>query len=111
MYFNSDSQLILDKWTSLNNSDLSYTFYKDGTFVKDSSDIIKNGTYSLVDGRNKKLELVFDDNSLPVFEKSFVSDNSPKIVFPVAYEKSTEITPEYLEIYLNLKIIPSIQLK
>ena len=103
MYLNSDSQLILDKWTSVNNSDLSYTFHNDGTFVKDSSDIIKNGTYSLVDGRNKKLELFFDDKSLPVFEKSYVSDNSPKHGFPDEYENKNEVTQEYYGNLFELK--------
>jgi hypothetical protein len=103
MYLNSHSQLILDKWTSVNNSDLSYTFNNDGTFVKDSSDIIKNGTYSLVDGRNKKLELVFDDKSLPVFEKSFISENSPKHGFPDSYKTITEVTEEYFGNLFELK--------
>ena len=69
MYFNSDKQLILNEWTSKNNQELSFTFNNDGTFIKDSASIVKEGTYKLIDGRNKKLELSFDKASLPVFEK------------------------------------------
>ena len=70
MYFNSDKQLILDEWVLKSDNNLSFTFNDDGTFVKDSSGVIKDGTYSLVDGRNKKLKLIFNKNSLPVFVKN-----------------------------------------
>ena len=70
MYFNSDKQLILDEWVLKSDNNLSFTFNNDGTFIKDSSGVIKEGTYSLVDGRNKKLELSFNKNSLPVFVKN-----------------------------------------
>jgi len=70
MYFNSDKQLILDEWVLKSDNNLSFTFNNDGTFIKDSSGVIKEGTYSLVDGRNKKLKLIFNKNSLPVFVKN-----------------------------------------
>ena len=70
VYFNSDSQLIVDEWTSKNNPELSYTFNNDGTFSKDSAGIIKQGSYKLIAGRDKQLELSFNDESLPVFEKT-----------------------------------------
>ena len=70
MYFNSDKQLILDEWVLKSDNNLSFTFNNDGTFIKDSSGVIKEGTYSLVDGRNKKLELNFNKNSLPVFVRN-----------------------------------------
>ena len=76
MYFSSDKQLILDEWVSKDNSELSYTFNNDGTFLKDSAGIIKEGTFKLVDGRNKKLELSFEENSLPVFFKKLEVVNS-----------------------------------
>jgi len=78
MYFNTDSQLILNEWTSKNNSELSYTFNDDGTFLKDSAGIIKKGTFVLIDGRKKKLELSFDKISLPVFVKSLNTYNDPE---------------------------------
>ena len=78
MYLNTDSQLILNEWTSKNNSELSYTFNDDGTFLKDSAGIIKEGTYKLYDGRNKKLELSFNKTSLPVFVKSLNTYNAPE---------------------------------
>ena len=70
IYFSSDKQLILDEWVLKSDNNLSFTFNNDGTFIKDSSGVIKEGTYSLVDGRNKKLELSFNKNSLPVFVKN-----------------------------------------
>jgi len=77
MYYNTDRQLILNEWTSKNNSELSYRFNHDGTFLKDSASIIKEGTYKLLDGRNKKLELIFNKKSLPVFLKKLELIKSP----------------------------------
>ena len=76
IYFSTDSQLILNEWTSKNNSELSYKFNDDGTFLKDSAGIIKEGTYKLIDGRNKKLELIFNKKSLPVLLKKLEVMNS-----------------------------------
>jgi hypothetical protein len=97
MYFNTDSQLILNEWTSKNNSELSYTFNDDGTFLKDSAGIIKKGTFVLIDGRKKKLELSFNDESLPVFLKTLTFRNLDKFSFP-----KNEESKRYLdELYGN----------
>lgn len=77
VYFNSDSQLIVDEWTSKNNPELSYTFNNDGTFSKDSAGIIKEGSYKLIAGRDKQLELSFNDESLPVYLDKLEVSNSP----------------------------------
>ena len=77
MYFNTDKQLILDKWVLKTDNNLSFTFNDDGTFIKDSAGIVKEGTYKLIDGRNKKLELSFDKASLPVFEKELKIFSTP----------------------------------
>ena len=77
MYFNSDKQLILDEWVLKSDNNLSFTFNNDGTFIKDSAGIVKEGTYKLIDGRNKKLELSFDKASLPVFEKELKIFSTP----------------------------------
>lgn len=95
VYFNSDSQLIVDEWTSKNNPELSYTFNNDGTFSKDSAGIIKEGSYKLIAGRDKQLELSFNDESLPVFEKTFTSDNTPKLAYPDVYMFNTDVSDEY----------------
>lgn len=78
MYFSSDKQLILDEWVLKSDNNLSFTFNNDGTFIKDSSGVIKEGTYSLVDGRNKKIKLNFNKNSLPLFVKNLDTYNNPE---------------------------------
>ena len=90
MYFNTDSQLILNEWTSKNNSELSYTFNDDGTFLKDSAGIIKKGTFVLIDGRKKNLELSFNDESLPVFIKNTSYVKSPKYSHP-DFDEDTKV--------------------
>ena len=80
MYFNTDKQLILDKWVLKTDNNLSFTFNDDGTFIKDSAGIVKEGTYKLIDGRNKKLELSFDKASLPVFEKELKIFSTPLFI-------------------------------
>lgn len=77
VYFNSDEQKIVTKWTAKNDSELSYTFFKDNTFEKDSAEIIKTGEYTLINGREKKLELIFDEESLPVYVKELNTYKKP----------------------------------
>ena len=99
MYFNSDKQLILNEWTSKNNQELSFTFNNDGTFIKDSASIVKEGTYKLIDGRNKKLELSFDKASLPVFEISSSYIKSPKYAWPDFDENKVELDTYYGHVF------------
>ena len=75
-YFNSDKQLIKDEWVLKSDNNLSFAFNDDGTFIKDSSGVIKKGTYRLVDGINKTVELIFNEKSLPVFLKKLEVMNS-----------------------------------
>ncbi len=81
-YFTQDSIKITTTWKAKDKSGLSYTFYEDGTFEKDSNDVIKTGTYSLKTGRENKIELEFDKESLPVFINILESDNTNKYPFP-----------------------------
>lgn len=81
-YFTQDSIKITTTWKAKDKSGLSYTFYEDGTFEKDSNDVIKTGIYSLKTGRENKIELEFDKESLPVFTRIFESDNTNKYPFP-----------------------------
>ena len=92
MYFNSDKQLILDQWVLKSDNNLSFTFNNDGTFIKDSLGVIKKGSFKLVNGRNKKLELNFNKNSLPVFTRKVSYAKSPKASFPEFDD--TKIEPE-----------------
>lgn len=102
MYFNTDSQLILNEWTSKNNSELSYTFNDDGTFLKDSAGIIKKGTFVLIDGRKKKLELSFNDESLPVFIKNTSYVKSPKYSFP-DFDEDKKVLDDFYGNVLEIK--------
>lgn len=92
MYFNTDKQLILDEWVLKSDNNLSFTFNDDGTFIKDSLGVIKKGSFKLVNGRNKKLVLNFNKNSLPVFSRNVSYTKSPKTSFPEFDD--TKIEPE-----------------
>jgi hypothetical protein len=91
-YFTQDSKRICTTWKSKDKSGLSYTFNDDGTFEKDSNDITKTGTYTILKGRENKIKLKFDKESLPVYSTFLFTDNTNKLPFPreVDYDREFE---------------------
>ena len=91
-YFSQDSEKITTTWKSKDKSGLSYTFNDDGTFEKDSNDITKTGTYTIIEGRENKIKLKFNKKSLPVYSNSLISNNTNKSPYPspIDYERQFE---------------------
>lgn len=97
-YFSQDSKKITTTWKSKDKSGLSYTFYEDGTFEKDSNDVVKSGTYKLKKGREQQIELHFDKESLPVYSSFYFNDNTNKFPFP----KEVDYDRVFRDYYGNL---------
>ena len=105
LYFNSDNNVIIDKWKSKTIEELKYTFKEDGTFIKDSSGVVKKGEYKLKDGRKKTLEFVFDNSSLPVFSNIYKTDNHHKFPWPIDPEDGED------DLYGNICVFKNINEK
>ena len=97
VYFNSDKQLIIHEWVLKSDKNFSYIFNHDGTFIRDSSGVIKKGSYKL---NNNILSLKYYKSSLPVFLKKLKIYSEPNNNWG---NKEGRVVNEYFGNTFNLK--------